>query len=652
MIVGQQIGPFLVEKELGSGAMGVVYKAQFEREGRTVPVALKIISLGLLGNESAVARFEREANILKQLRHPNIVRLYAIGKYRTTPFIAMEYIDGDPLDAILARRGRIDWEQVVEWAKQLTAALQFAHEKGIIHRDLKPSNLMLTRDGTLKLMDFGIAKGNDDIALTGTNNTIGTAAYMSPEQCRGEKDLSAKSDLYSLGVVLYELLVGRKPFEGETTVDMFLKHVNEKPVRPRRLVANLPVWLDNLILFLMEKDKNLRPMDAATVGRMLEEIEQKVQNQQSVGAEVASVRRADRPGAEDPLDDEDRDAAKSLRAGKKRKKRKQTPLLQQGWVAVVGIVLVLGVLGGSIYFATRAPSLESLAAAMESAPTPEGKLEMATTMLRTYGGSTSPQVEKAREEFRRQKARVVEEQLTKRFRNNFKLSEGFDPEAYANTMLAMAAERDGDLRRAAELWSAVRERVPVPDVPRMIADEDYARGAPLHWIADRRLQEIKQDVPGRENKLREQLERERLVESNRVYDTKNPEGLAVRGLRFEQFGDRARARAAWQSLETMTEKDPDQHIWYLLATSHAFLIPPGSIKEVTDPGERVARIEKKLDLLRQQAASAEQAPIPDVARRDVRMGCREIVALYEDEPDPQIKPLVGEAKKLLGTMTK
>src|SRR6478736_2398083 len=231
MLVGQTIGTgpyrFTIEQELGSGAMGTVYRAKFDRDGKIHSVALKIVALGLLGNEGAMARFEREANILKQLKHPHIVRLYATGAYRKTPFIAMEFIDGEALDRVLARRGRLGWEEVVAYGKQLCEALQYAHEKGIIHRDLKPSNLMITREGILKLTDFGIAKDTDVTALTGQNSTIGTAAYMSPEQCRGDRNLSAKSDLYSLGVVLYELITGQKPFTAETTVEMFLKHVNE-----------------------------------------------------------------------------------------------------------------------------------------------------------------------------------------------------------------------------------------------------------------------------------------------------------------------------------------------------------------------------------------------------------------------------------------
>src|SRR5262249_725518 len=149
---------FEIVQELGSGAMGTVYRAKFHKDGKVVPVALKVVALGLLGNEGAMARVDREANILKQLRHPHIVKLDARRHYRKPPFIAMEFIDGEAPDRVLARRGRMSWEEVVAFGKQLCQALQYAHEKGIIHRDLKPSNLMLTNEGVLKLTDFGIAK--------------------------------------------------------------------------------------------------------------------------------------------------------------------------------------------------------------------------------------------------------------------------------------------------------------------------------------------------------------------------------------------------------------------------------------------------------------------------------------------------------------
>ncbi len=141
-------------------------------------------------NPSAVARFEREADILKKLNHPNIVRLYARGKFQGTRYYAMEYVKGESLDHVMARRGRMSWEDVVDLGRQLCDGLQHAHEAGVVHRDLKPSNLMVLADGTLKLTDFGIAKDLDVTALTSANCTVGTASYMSPEQCKGERDIT------------------------------------------------------------------------------------------------------------------------------------------------------------------------------------------------------------------------------------------------------------------------------------------------------------------------------------------------------------------------------------------------------------------------------------------------------------------------------
>ncbi len=275
MLVGQTIGPFYIEQELGSGAMGSVYLARYTETDRLV--ALKIIAFGLLGSDTAVARFEREAVILKQLHHPNIVRRFATGKYRGTPFFAMEYVEGDSIDRIIARRDRFTWQEIVTIGKQLCSALQHAHDKGIIHRDIKPSNLMLTESGQIKLTDFGIAKDIDVTALTGANNTIGTAAYMSPEQCKGEKNLTGKSDLYSVGVVFFELLTGHKPFAAESSVEMFLKHVNEPAPRVRGQPGclDVPQALDTLVHQLMDKRPDHRPVDAAMVVKALTEIEQK-----------------------------------------------------------------------------------------------------------------------------------------------------------------------------------------------------------------------------------------------------------------------------------------------------------------------------------------------------------------------------------------
>jgi serine/threonine protein kinase len=248
---GERLGTFTIEKELGQGAMGAVYLARHEETGRRV--ALKLMLAGLDSNPKAQARFEREADVLKQLRHPNVVQLVAIGKFRGRPFYAMEFIEGESLDRVLERRRRLSWQEAAEIAKQVCAALQHVHDKGILHRDLKPSNLMVTKDGKVKLTDFGIAKDLDRTALTSANYTVGTAAYMSPEQCRGEADIDHRTDLYSLGVVLFELIAGRRPFEADSPVQMLMKHLRAKPPRVREFAPDVPAELDSLIDQLLEK---------------------------------------------------------------------------------------------------------------------------------------------------------------------------------------------------------------------------------------------------------------------------------------------------------------------------------------------------------------------------------------------------------------
>ncbi|HMF19479.1 MAG TPA: serine/threonine-protein kinase, partial [Gemmataceae bacterium] len=360
MLLGQSIGPFAIEKELGNGAMGTVYLARHEKGLR---VAIKVMAPGL-NSKVSQERFKRESDILKQLKHPNIVRLIASGKYHGSPFYAMEYIDGESLDHVMARRGRITWEEVVEIGRQLCAGLQHAHEKGIVHRDLKPSNLMVLADGTIKLTDFGIAKDLDVTQLTAANCTVGTAAYMSPEQCRGDPNITAKSDLYSLGIMFYELLTGKKPFTAESAMLMFELHVNGTFERPSRMVLDIPVWLDTLVCQLMEKSPERRPFNAETVGQALGRVKEKVEAQQSAGIDIAKQRKIDRSGLQPRMDETDKEAARTLL--NKKKKKKTVPFYRKGWFQAVGLSAILLVVA-YFFYATfiKLPSAESLIAEAE-----------------------------------------------------------------------------------------------------------------------------------------------------------------------------------------------------------------------------------------------------------------------------------------------
>jgi serine/threonine-protein kinase len=364
MLIGKELGPYLVDKELGSGAMGTVFRAKNRKTGERV--AIKLMSMALGTNDAAIKRFKREVDIIKQLDHPNIVKYINSGRYHKSPFIIMEFIEGESLDHILHRRTRLPWEEVANIGIDLCAALQHAHDKGIIHRDLKPSNLMILKDGTVKLTDFGIAKDADVTALTAANSTVGTAAYMSPEQCRGVRDITHRTDLYSMGIMFYELLTGRKPFTGETPMEVFLQHANKTDYkRPAEIVLEVPIWVNTLVDQLMEKEPAKRPLNARAVAESLQLIKQKIETQRSAGVEAATKRKVDRASGDKKLDEEDKAAARAM-LGKK-KKVKVTPFYAKGWFTILALTLVAGLAAAGIYFAfLRTPSAETLYSSAET----------------------------------------------------------------------------------------------------------------------------------------------------------------------------------------------------------------------------------------------------------------------------------------------
>jgi serine/threonine-protein kinase len=657
MLVGQQIGPFTIERELGSGAMGTVYMAKFQKGERLIPVALKVVALGLLGNEGAMARFERESNILKQLRHPHIVRLYATGRYRQTPFIAMEFVDGEALDRVLARRSRLGWEELASYGKQLCLALQHAHEKGIIHRDLKPSNLMVTTDGVLKLTDFGIAKDTDVTALTGMNSTIGTAAYMSPEQCKGDRNLSAKSDLYSLGIVFFELLTGRKPFTADTTVDMFLKHVHEKPPRIGKLLQDLPPKFEALILQMLEKNKDDRPVDAAWVGRMLGEIEEDATARKSAGLEAANARRVDRPKSTDaaPVTEEDREAARALKGKvKKKRKPKAVPFLQRTSVKAAGILTALGLMVLIAVLMLRPPSADDLygpvekvaekVRAKEKVPTDE-KISVAEKYLRAHGDTAGERTDAAAALFRAGKVEERERQLANKYGTKFqdKPDEKDDKDAHALAIAAIQAEREGQLRSAAEFWGKVRARFPDEAKLSFTFDEDKLHKARWGWLGEKRVKDI-EAVKALLPQVQKKVADARRFEVATTYDPDNVESLAGKALRLEEFGDKDKAGRTWDAAAALASKEPDLHTWQLLAAERRAALPKAEPDAGLANRQRlVAGRLAELDKAEAEAKAGGEA----VKWIAVRVMARDVVELYDDESDGTVAAGVKRARGTL-----
>ncbi len=628
MFVGQTINQFLIEKELGSGAMGSVYRAKYigddrrflKELGSNLAVALKVIAFGLSGNEGAIARFEREVKILKQLRHPHIVQLYGTGRYRQTPFFVMEYIKGSSLDRILTTRTKIHWEDTIELSKQLCLALQHAHEKGIIHRDLKPSNLMITQENELKLTDFGIAKDVDLTALTGANNTIGTAAYMSPEQCRGEKELTSKSDLYSLGVVMYELVTGKKPFVAESAVDLFLLHVNGEFVRPSRLVPEIPIWLDTLICQLLEKQPNDRPRDAQTVHDALEKIEEKISAQQSVGADIANARAVDRVPINHQLDEKDREAGRLIQSGKRGKKRrkKNIPFYRKGWFSlVVAIVFFTGIIIGILtLFAPDRP--EKMLQKIEMAKSAASKLRALENYIDHYGNREDSTTESVWVQYRREVAIILEKAMLNRYNHpamREKAEADYVQEAYEKLMKALTEENDGNIDTARKIW--------------MELDSDYSNNsdrkiARWGWLAHLRLESLV-ELTATETKLKKILI-DAYVDEVEPETSNSFEHSAVTALRFEDIGDTFAAVKKWESLAKEIGNSAENRIWLLLAKIHVHSI--NSLKTVIAPEDRIDLLKSRIN----QAKEWLKDSANPVQRRQGRNLLRTISILYEHEP--------------------
>lgn len=304
-------GRYEIIKELGRGGMGVVYQAHDPQIDR--PVALKVLRVDRVVNEEFVLRFFKEAKFIGRLSHPNIVTVYDVGRDHGTIYIAMEYLQGQPLNEVI-RSGPLSMEKTMDIALQVSSALGYAHDKGIVHRDIKPSNIILTDEGSVKLTDFGIARAEDQNAAqqTQTGVILGTPFYMSPEQVMGRR-VDGRSDLFSMGVILYELIVGRKPFMGDHFTAIFRAITEDIPVAPLQIDASISRSISDLIMKMLSKNPDARFQTGEEISRALKTCLQ----------DKESLLRSEKP----------------MRASKK----------SMGSFLIMGLIAFV-VLGGTIYF--------------------------------------------------------------------------------------------------------------------------------------------------------------------------------------------------------------------------------------------------------------------------------------------------------------
>lgn len=304
-------GRYEIRELIGVGGMANVYHCYDTIDAREV--AIKILKDEFLDNEDFIRRFKNESKAIAVLNHPNIVRVYDVSFGDMIQYIVMEYIDGITLKEYIDMQGVLDWKETVHLTTQILKALQHAHENGIVHRDIKPHNIMLLQDGTIKVTDFGIARFSSNATRTMTEQAIGSVHYIAPEQARGEKT-DGKTDIYSVGVMMYEMLTGTLPFDGDSAVSVALMQLQAKAKRPREINPDIPEGLEEITIKAMQKNPDDRYLSAV---EMLSDIERFRLNpgirfnyhysyeQEPEPVDDPGMFEEDYPQYEDPMDDED-----------------------------------------------------------------------------------------------------------------------------------------------------------------------------------------------------------------------------------------------------------------------------------------------------------------------------------------------------------
>lgn len=249
---GSDFGPrYRIEALLGQGGMGRVYKAYDKDLDRIV--AIKVVRQGIMGEADALKRFKQELLLASRISHKNVLRIHDMGEVGDVKFISMAFVEGRDLHQVLQETPKLPFDRILKFAAQLAEALAAAHAEGVVHRDLKPQNILLNKDDHIFVSDFGLAKSfeQDAVAMTRTGAFLGTPRYMSPEQVEG-KPADQRSDIYSLGLILYEMATGDVPFTGESTLKVMYQRIQEKPKNPKLLNPSLPPWFVRIIMRCLE----------------------------------------------------------------------------------------------------------------------------------------------------------------------------------------------------------------------------------------------------------------------------------------------------------------------------------------------------------------------------------------------------------------
>ena len=347
-------GRYEIQEMLGVGGMAIVYRAYDNIDDR--PVAVKILKEEFLANEEFRRRFKNESKAIAMLSHPNIVKVYDVSYGERLQYIVMEYVEGITLKEYIEQRRVIPWKEAVHFLTQILRALQHAHDRGVVHRDIKPQNIMLLHSGNIKVTDFGIARFSRSETRTMTENAIGSVHYISPEQARGDFT-DGKTDIYSLGVVLYEMLTGELPFQSDSTVSVAIMQLQSEPRRPREINDQIPLGLEQITIRAMQKAPAERYQSAAEMLLDLEEfkrnplirfeysyyVDKEPTKYVSPAERARPVRQATAP-LPPVIIEEDENTGRSRSLG-----------MMVGMVA--GILGLLVIVGGLIWFLTNDPNV-------------------------------------------------------------------------------------------------------------------------------------------------------------------------------------------------------------------------------------------------------------------------------------------------------